>query len=310
MEKLPHFESENEIEVQREEIENGVWRPSIFKEFDNSLGVGASTKELKRIIKRSDAKIRITGKKERFDEQFSKQDEETRKTKIGAGRILINFLKRIAPEVDPHNIEKTAIEHGDKVIVIDEEHLKKDKKERAKTMADGMITNLRGIPLMVAAADCAPIGIYDPENQAIGVFHSGWRGTLRQIASKGIEKMAKSYGSRPEQLLVAVGPYAGGNEFEVDEKVYNEFHNALNEDKSPVYTEDEIQSFFKKKEGHYFLDIGQAIKSSLIKAGIPRQNIQVSRYSTMSEEGNQFFSSERIEGKEERDSFALMMVLR
>ena len=310
MKEQPGLNNKAEV-AHQEEFEDGVWKPSIFKEFDNFLGAGVSTKELKKIIKRPNAKIRITGKKERFDERFSEQDEETRKAKIGASRILINFLRRIAPEADPHNIEKTALEHGDKVVVIDEAHLKEDKEKRAKKMADGMITNLKGIPLMVAAADCAPVGIYDSENQAIGVFHSGWRGTLKQIALKEVKEMHKNYGSNPEKLLVVVGPYAGGDNFEVDEKAYKQFCDALGEDNSPIYTEQEIRLFFKEKAGGgYLLDIGRAIELSLIKAGIPRQNIQISQYSTMSEEGNKLFSSERIEGKEDRDSFALMMVLK
>jgi len=86
-------------------------------------------------------------------------------------------------------------------------------------LADGIVTDLKEIPLMVAAADCAPIGMYDSEHQSIGVFHSGWRGTLKQIAQKGIEAMAENYNSKPEELLVVVGPHADGERFEVDEKV-------------------------------------------------------------------------------------------
>lgn len=301
------------IEKYEENIEDGIWRPSIFDEFRSILGVGASTKELKKMIKREKAKIRITADAERFDEKFSQEDRETRIVKLGAGRILINLLKRIAPEADPHNIEKTSLEHSNNIIVINQEYLQRDKKERVRIKADGLITNIKEIPLMVSAADCAPVGIYDPQKQAIGVFHSGWRGTLKQISPKGVEKMGEIYGSNPEELLVIVGPYANGEEFEVSEKEYDQFKKARDKNGSLIYDKEKIQSFFKKNKenpGHYFLDTGQAIKLSLIKAGVLEKNIQVSKYSTMSEEGNQLFSSERIEGSKDRDSFPFMMVLK
>ena len=302
--------TENKAELFQEEIEDGIWKPSIFKPFEDSLGVGASTKELKEIIGRPEAKIRITGNKERFDKTFSEQDEETQKIKLGAGRILINLLRRIAPEANPHDIEKTALEHGNKIVVIDKEYLKEDRQERAKTIADGMITNLKEIPLMVAAADCAPIGVYDPENQVLGMFHSGWKGTLKQISSEGIKQMSEVYGSSPEKLLVVIGPYAGGKDFSVSRDTYDAFHGTLNEGGGTIYSEEEVQSFFIEKDGQYFLDIGEAARLSLIKVGVLPENIQISNYSTMNEEGNKLFSSERVEGKEDRDSFALMMVLK
>jgi YfiH family protein len=296
---------ERKIEEYKEEIKDGVWQPSIFDEFKSVLGVGASTKELKKIINREETKIRITADKERFDKKFSEEDNKTRIAKLGAGRILISLLERIAPEVDIHNVEKTSLEHGDNIVVVNSEHLQQNKKERACIKADGLITNIQEIPLMVAAADCAPVGVYDPKNQAIAVFHSGWRSTLKQICPKGVKKMIEVYDSNPEELLVVIGPYAGGAEFEVSENEYRQFQE--------VYNQEEIQSFFKKNEknpSHYFLDTGQAIKKSLIKAGLFEKNIQVSQYSTMSEKGNLLFPSERIEGNKDRDSFAFMMVLK
>ncbi|MFA6436853.1 MAG: polyphenol oxidase family protein [Candidatus Paceibacterota bacterium] len=306
-------EIKEEIENDREVIRDGVWKASIFEKFKDRLGVGATTKELKRILDRENERIRITAPQDRFDERFDKEDPKKRKDKISAGRIIINALRRIAPGVDPHNIQKTALEHGNNIAVIDEECLAKDKKERARVLADGMITNLREIPLMVVAADCAPVGIYDPTNEAIGAFHSGWKGTLKQISRKGVEAMCKHYGSKPEDLLVVIGPRAGGEDFEVDQKVYNEFIGAKDEEENPIYTPEEVATFFKarpEKPGFYFLDTGLAIKTSLLKAGVLEEHIQVSGYSTMSEKGNKLFPSERLEGQEKRDSFAFLMALK
>ncbi len=299
------------VKENEERIEGGVWKPSIFDDFKDVLGVGASTKELKRLISGEEAKIRITASLERFDKRFSQEDKEIRIAKLGAGRILVNFLEKIAPGVNVHNIEKTSLEHSDRIIVVNQQYLQQDKGKRARIKADGLITNIRKKPLMVVAADCAPVGIYDPKNKATGVFHSGWQGTLKQISSKGVREMGNTYGSKPEELLIVIGPYAGGEEFEVSEKEYKRFQEAKDENGCLIYSEEDIQSFFKKnekKQGHYFLDTGQAIRKSLIRVGVLEKNIQVSEYSTMSKKGNLSFSSERIEGNKDRDSFVFMMV--
>jgi len=310
---LSDEELKESIDINGETINSGIWRPSIFKNSSDTLEAGASTKELKRIINIEEAKIRVTGEKDRFDENFSRQDSEKRRVKIGAGRILTELLKRIAPEADPHDIQKTALEHGNKTIIVDQKYLSKSKEDRAKNLADGMITNLKKIPLMVTGADCPPVGIYDPDHQSIGVFHSGWRGTLKQISPKGVQAMNETYGSDPKELLVVVAPRADGERFEVDGEVRNKFLNAKNEKGELIYNPEEVALFFKanpEKPGHYFLNMGLAIKNSLIKAGIAENHIQLSNYSTMSEEGNQLFSSERIEGQKARDSFAFIMALK
>jgi len=309
----PNFPENKEIENDKEVIEDGILKSSIFEKFKDRLGVGATTKELNRIIDRENERIRITAPQDRFDKRFDQEDSKRRKDKISAARIIINALRRIAPEMDPHDIQKTALEHGSNIAVVDEEYLSKDKKERARVLADGMITNLKEIPLMVVAADCAPVGIYDPKNEAIGAFHSGWKGTLKQISRKGVEALCKNYGSKPEDLLVVIGPRAGGEDFEVDQKVYDEFIGAKDEEENPIYTPEEVATFFKarpEKPGFYFLDTGLAIKTSLLKAGVLEEHIQISQYSTMSEEGNKLFPSERREGQEKRDSFAFLMALK
>jgi len=308
----PSFK-ESDSQNHEEEIKDGIWKPEIFKDHEDKLGVGACTKELKEMIGRPEGKIRITSDKERFDKKFSEEDRETKIKKLAAARILIKSLERIDPDSDVHDLEKSGLKHENRVIVVDEEYLERDKKERAREFADGMITNLKNKPLMVGAADCAPVGIYDPDKEAIGVFHSGWRGTLKQISPEGIKKMKESYGSDPEDLLVSVGPHADGDRFEVGGEVYDKFSQAEDKEGNSLYTPEQMSEIFKKNPenpGHYFLDSGKAIKFSLLKSGVLEENIQVSKYSTMSPEGNRFFSSERVEGNKERDSFAFFMVLK
>ncbi len=310
--KESSFEKEP-IKEYTEKIEDGVWKPSIFESHEEHLSFGASTKKLKELIRRPEGKIRITGDPKRFDKEFSELSEKEKTKKLEAARILASLLRKVAPEADSHDIEKSGLEHESDILVLNEDYLKLDKKQRARRQADGIITNLKKKPLMVTGADCAPVGIYDPEKQAIGVFHSGWRGTLAQISPKGIEKMTQEYDSKPENLLVVIGPYADGERFEVGQEVYDKFSRVENKKGETIYSVEEMGKIFKENPenpGHYFLDSGEAIYLSLIKNGVLKENIQVSQYSTMSPEGNSLFSSERIEGSKERDAFAFLMALK
>ncbi|HZQ07183.1 MAG TPA: peptidoglycan editing factor PgeF [Anaerolineae bacterium] len=74
---------------------------------------------------------------------------------------------------------------------------------------DGLITNLRGIPLMLRYADCVPILLYDPTHQAIGIAHAGWRGTVGKIVTNTVKAMQDAFGTEPSQLITAIGPSIG-----------------------------------------------------------------------------------------------------
>jgi polyphenol oxidase len=71
---------------------------------------------------------------------------------------------------------------------------------------DGLITQAPGLPIGVMAADCVPILIHDPESQAVGAVHAGWRGTVNGIAGVAVEALTSNFGSRPEDLSIGKGP--------------------------------------------------------------------------------------------------------
>ena len=71
---------------------------------------------------------------------------------------------------------------------------------------DGLVTNVPGICLATFYADCVPLFFVDPKKRAIGLSHSGWRGTVEKIGKRTVEKMSQLYGSRPEDIYAAVGP--------------------------------------------------------------------------------------------------------
>ena len=105
--------------------------------------------------------------------------------------------------------------HSDQILVAD----------RAGCLGDGdaLITNHPGTTLSVRTADCLPILMADVRNRAVAAVHAGWRGTLLEIAPKTIQAMAKQFGTRPEDLVIAIGPGIAGCCFEVGPDVAIQF---------------------------------------------------------------------------------------
>jgi len=91
--------------------------------------------------------------------------------------------------------------HSDRVMVMDRPTNGKTPKK-----ADAMITDQPGITLMMRFADCVPLLAFDPVRSAVGMAHAGWKGTLSGIARRLVERLHQVYGSRPENLLVGIGP--------------------------------------------------------------------------------------------------------
>jgi polyphenol oxidase len=88
---------------------------------------------------------------------------------------------------------------------------------------DALITNRPGVTLSIRTADCLPILIADPVNRAVAAVHSGWRGTILGIALKTVRAMQEHFDSRPEDLVVVVGPGIGSCCFEVGPEVAGQF---------------------------------------------------------------------------------------
>ena len=131
---------------------------------------------------------------------------------------------------------------------------------------DGMITNEKGLMLCTVEADCVPVYILDPIKNAIGMIHSGWKGTANIISVNAIKLMKEVYDSEPEDIMIAIGPCMCGKCYEVGEELIEEFR--VN------FTETEINFFFTNKgNGKFLLDMKKAIKIALINNGIKDKNI-------------------------------------
>jgi hypothetical protein len=102
--------------------------------------------------------------------------------------------------------------HGDCVAVVDQPL----QKERCFPGADGLITNRADVSLGIYVADCCAVFLVDPVRRAIGLVHSGKKGTDLGIVAEAIAKMSQQFGTRPEDLVAQLGPCIRPPHYEVD----------------------------------------------------------------------------------------------
>ncbi len=141
-------------------------------------------------------------------------------------------------------------------------------KPREFHEVDGMVTNIPGIVLATFYADCVPLYFIDPVHKAIGLSHSGWRGTAGRMGRVTVEKMHEEYGSDPSRIYAAVGPSICQDCYEVSEDVILEFQKAFSKEHWPVL-------YYRKPNGKYQLDLWMANKIVLLEAGILESHISM-----------------------------------
>lgn len=138
---------------------------------------------------------------------------------------------------------------------------------------DGLVTNVPEICLVTFYADCVPLYFVDPVKKAIGLSHSGWRGTVGKIGKKTVELMTKEYGSDPADILAAVGPSICQECYEVSEEVILQFKENF-----PKECWNEL--FYKKENGKYQLNLWKANTLIFKEAGITEEHIAVTNVCT------------------------------
>jgi YfiH family protein len=124
---------------------------------------------------------------------------------------------------------------------------------------DAVITNLPNWALVVSTADCLPILIHDRIGKAVAAVHAGWRSTARRIAARAIEAMMDTYGTHPEDCLVAIGPGIRQCCYEVDAAVTDAMMGAL-----PTWGNHAVAT----RPGHFHLDLAGVNRAILIEAGV------------------------------------------
>ncbi len=131
---------------------------------------------------------------------------------------------------------------------------------RPAVVCDGMVTNEPGLVLCTFEADCVPVFLSDPVRRAVGMIHSGRRGTALEISVEALSLMRERYGTEPSDVYAALGPCICGDCYEVGAEVLPDF--------APRFTDAEIASFARTHGEKYLLDLPAAIRLTLIRAGV------------------------------------------
>ena len=102
--------------------------------------------------------------------------------------------------------------HGDKVAIVDQPFA----RDQEFAGYDGIITNQKKVALGIHVADCCAVYIVDPKTPAIGLVHSGKKGSERAIVSNAIQQMRETFGSDPAELIVQLSPCIRPPHYEID----------------------------------------------------------------------------------------------
>ena len=155
-------------------------------------------------------------------------------------------------------------------VITEEDRGKGPFTDRDYTDVDGLITNVPGIILSTFHADCPPVYIVDPVKKAIGLVHSGWKGTKGEIAANAIGLMHENYGSNPSDLVCAVGPSICGPCYEIGMDVAEQFFDSFSEEE--IDKNNLLVAYPKEKFRLYLWNV---IKLTLLKSGVKEENILI-----------------------------------
>ncbi len=168
--------------------------------------------------------------------------------------------------------------HGTNVKLVDEQSF---SQPDSLYNYDALITNLHGVCIAVSTADCVPILLFDPVNDAIAAIHSGWRSTAENICRHTINKMAQQFGSQAKNIVAAICPCISSINYEVGKELYSELQNKGFE----------VELFFTPLSTQkYLFDIRKAVHHQLQLLGV--KQIEVSDLCTFTRE-DLFFSARK-----------------
>lgn len=172
-------------------------------------------------------------------------------------------------------------------------------KDRPYTDVDGLVTDEPGLILATFYADCVPLYFVDPVHKAIGLSHSGWRGTVERMGQATLDKMKAEFGTDPGDVYAAIGPSICQDCYEVSEDVAGAFKETF------AGHEDEI--LIDKGNGKYQLDLWKSNEIVMMDAGVKREHLAVTNICTCCNE-RLLFSHRASKGK--RGNLGAFLMLR
>lgn len=207
---------------------------------------------------------------------------------------------------------------------------------------DGLVTDVRNVPIITFYADCVPLMFYDPIHHVIAMAHSGWKGTIGRIGEKMVRYMESEYGSKPSDIICAIAPSICQECYEVSEDVALQFvemfgvrddveeqridtdmitGNCITGRKAPeskCYSEAEYDSeleykvicdkelLYRKPDGKYQLNLHKACELILLEAGILKEHMDITDICTCC--NPDFLFSHRASHGKRGNNAAVMML--
>ena len=157
--------------------------------------------------------------------------------------------------------------HSINVLYVDEKDISNGIFSESKYReVDGLITDKAGITLATFYADCVPLYFVDTKNKAIGLSHSGWRGTVNRMGYHTIKAMIEKFGTDPLDIIASIGPSICRECYEVSKDVADEFIKEFGK---------KADKFLYPKADKYMLDLWGANLEVLIDAGVKKENIAI-----------------------------------
>ena len=164
---------------------------------------------------------------------------------------------------------------------------------------DGLITNTPNVTLVTKYADCVPLFFVDPVKKAIGLSHSGWKGTVGRIGQITIDEMVCAFNSNPKDIIAVIGPSICADCYEVGEEVAVKFMYVFSDNISAI--------LLKNDKGRYQLNLWEANRRVLLDAGLSDEHIHISKVCTSCNH-ELLFSHRKTGGK--RGSLAAFLAIK
>ena len=176
--------------------------------------------------------------------------------------------------------------HGTEILHVNRAFLEAFPSDRSRLQEgkDALITAEPGFIIGVHTADCIPLLLYDRRQQVCAAIHAGWRGTVAGITTKTLTELSHTYGSRPDDLLAAIGPGISQMHYEVGDEVYQAFRDA-------AFPMEQI-AFRSQPFRKWHIDLKEANRHLLTEYGLTASQITDAGICTLQD--TNYFSARRM----------------
>lgn len=203
-------------------------------------------------------------------------EENFRRVSEALGTEYENFV--FTDQTHTTNVKRVGREDAGKGLI----------RQRDYQEIDGLITDEPGLVLSTFYADCVPLYFVDANHRAIGLSHSGWKGTAGRMGSATLEAMKREFQTEPEEVFCAIGPSICQNCYEIGPEAALEFEREFPKHKGEILLE--------KENGKYQLDLWRANEIVLLEAGIKQEHLAVTNLCTCCND-KLLFSHRATQGK-------------